>query len=240
MFSGSTEVILEYYFIEWCISVPLLLHSIQILKQISEEIFSGILICSILMNLSGYVSLMLFRYSYSNMFVYTAITISSGFYIIIGLILNYIYRYNESTIETQPQYNSLNKSRLLGVLMIITYLSWLGYPIVYILYLNNILTSEFLIISFSLLDIVSKGLFSFLPIGYEMHKIKANTLASRVTRRIARIEPTIPSNIPEPGEAEYTLTEVPNITQSQLYQLSQPSPQIRNVSTNETLRESVV
>jgi hypothetical protein len=133
---------------------------------------------------------------------------------------------NINLLESKREYDKLNKYRVYIKLLSITYVTWILYPIVFLLYINNIISSENVIIGFIVLDFMSKGVYSFLPIGYELNKIQSQNLAVSITRRVARIVPDIPSTIPEPGEADYTLSQIPNVEDSPIR--SQPTEPTSN------------
>lgn len=151
--------------------------------------------------------------------------IGCSIYVLIILILTLLYLYSDSNIAAQPQYDSLNKHTLYRCSILGMSWIWSIYPAIVILYISNILNIYNTILSFLLLDFVSKFWNSFLTTGYELYKYNIKTAHTRLLQLSAKIHPLeFPSTVPEPGEAEYTLSAVPNITDDTITPLANSSP----------------
>jgi hypothetical protein len=223
LFTNSLEGMLELYFFEWMITTPLLLITLSSIKDKNEYMYSILTVLCEGMILSGYIS--------SNFYLtntirnaYILFGVGSCMYGSILFILCYIYKYSKNIPENQGQYNELNKNKLYKILLFILSSSWIIYPIVFFLFINDSISMYSSYIVFSCSDFISKGLFTLITIGYELNKLKTETLPCFIVRRVARIEPEpFSSNVPEPGEPEWSLSQVPHITQTCDYDNVRPN-----------------
>lgn len=212
LISRTTTSIIMYYCIEWSISTSLLLISLTTILTINMNIYSIISILCIGMNYFGYLSY-IFYMNTQNTVSYICFLVGCFLYIFAASILYYIYKTGFRPIESQNQYEQIHKLKLYKTLMLFVFISWMGYPIIFMLYILNNLSIEYTLLLFNCLDLISKGFFSFVSIGYEINKVDNTFFISRFTRRAIQIAPEFPSVAVEPGEPEYSLTDIPKITE---------------------------
>lgn len=213
--SGSCpNTLIELYIIEWTITTPLLLVSMMSMKRIHPLFYTFITVLCVAMNIAGYISFHLFTRGLSTHGSFLAFSIGIGTYIAIVASLTILYRTSESVLEAQEQYSVLNRHKVYTTLMVTTFITWSVYPILGYLYIVNSLNIDTLLIGFSCLDFISKGISTFFIVGYELHKQNKVSFVTQVTRRIARIEPitVVPTNGATAGTAVWTLTNVPTNT----------------------------
>ena len=212
-YTGSTpEQILSLYPIEWMIMTPIMLVTLSSIKKVTIFTYYILSFLTIMMNFLGYVSIRFILFN-NTIFIYTFFSLGMLCFVIILGMLYAILKYNENVAENAEQYNVLNNNKIYKVLLLGVVCSWSAYPIIYILYLVSYINTEICMIAFAITDLVSKIAFTSIVIGYELYKHKIMSPLSRITTRVARIQPlTFPSDQAEPGEASYTLSDVPQIT----------------------------
>jgi hypothetical protein len=199
---------LEYYFIEWTITTSLLVLSILFFKTPKIYYYYLLVTICVLMNISGYIC---FQYHLiDSSLQYILFSVSSFFYSSIIGGLYYIYTISDNTLENSNQYVTLNNNILYKNLLLVTAVSWLGYPIIFLFYILNYIDIKYSAIGFMILDFLSKTIFTSITLSYELFK---NNHSCIVFPRIIRVYPIeFPSNEAEPGIADYTLTDIPNIS----------------------------
>lgn len=204
--------LIDFFIVEWCISTPLLMISLSSIKRVNPIHYISLTVLCSIINISGYISYRYYLDEYMRM-AYTFFGVGCTFYLALSFYLYYIYIFNPDIVLNTSNYIIINNNKLYKILMLFTYLLWAIYPIVFGIYISNIVSLEYTILGFTILDFISKGGSTYLVIGYEIAKINNSDIMSYVVQKITRIHPMpIPSTVPEPGECEYTLSEVPNIT----------------------------
>lgn len=220
---GTIEQSLSLYCIEWLVTTPLLLVSLSSLKKVHIGYSYAFTLLTVLMNLTGYISLT-YHSLHTILLTYLPFAVGCGLYILIIVLLVYVYRQSPNVIENSNQYLVLNNNIIYKNLMIITVSSWSFYPVVYALYITSFIDLITCIVCFAALDFISKGVFTFITFGYELYKQRADTSHTRLLHRVVRVYPLpLPSNEAEPGVADYTLSAIPVITDTESGFYEQPN-----------------
>lgn len=213
--SDTWDSVLCKYPIEWIITIPILLLSLTNFKQVQIKFYYILTFLITLMNLITYTSFKFYLLN-NKLIMYSFFYLGVVIYISILSILYFIMIRFNNTISNSTQYNIINNNKIYKFQLLCIIFSWTIYPIIYILLMNSQITIELSIILFTITDFLTKAIFTAVVMGYNLHKYKIIHPLNTFTVRITQIESeAIPTNEAQPGIADYTLTNVPVITQSE-------------------------
>lgn len=210
----NLTLVIHYFFIEWVVSAPIIIISILNLKKSNILYYFLLPSLNTVINLCGYMSVVYYEpssppWSVSHILLYGGCFV----YLCIIAILTFVYVYSKPAIETQLQYHTLNKHKMYKYALLGMSWIWSIYPIIAILYITTILDAQYSIVSFLILDFVSKFWNSFITTGYELYKYNIMNPHTKLLQTSTKIYPLeYPSNLTEAGEADYTLSQVPVVT----------------------------
>lgn len=150
---------LDVFFKTWIVSNPLLLMNLGKVVNIKLYKYMLLIVCDILMYISGYIS---YRTHDRDVYITTLVISSLCF---IGIMWNiihaYYYHHNPQADEAVfPFYQRIMK------FIIVT---WVAYPIVFLLFKEGVITLETIALAYIALDFITKTVFTSIIIQY--HRI---------------------------------------------------------------------
>lgn len=150
---------LDVFFKTWIVSNPLLLINLGKVIDIKLYKYMLLIICDILMYISGYIS---YRTSSRDVYIVSASFAALCFLIIMSHIIYYFYRLKHKTPEDIliPFYQHLLK------FIIIT---WAAYPTAFLLFKEGQITLQEISLTYIALDFLTKTIFTSVIINY--HRI---------------------------------------------------------------------
>ena len=175
---------LTLYFIEWSFTTPLFI--INVSRLVAMKLSRQLLLTffTICINMLGFISHITTNYTTKIQLYGVACSL------FLGICVNLLYHY---IVQSRLYYHNnphiKNTVTIFKVLVRIIVGSWTLYPITFIFYELGHLTNEQVILTFTCLDFISKGLFTSILIGYYEHTYRRNSIVSILARRITRIVP---------------------------------------------------
>jgi bacteriorhodopsin len=182
---------LNFFFIEWMITTPLLLINIGRVLHIKLYKYFFLLTAAILMNFLGYLS-----YNIEKTIAFAPFAAGSLCYSFIVIFLAILYRRRKQKISIDPTSEQSITLHVAGRLLFILFSFWTLYPVVLLSYMFGILTTDITITLFVALDFFSKGAFTLLLLGYYDSLSQNNTLL----HYLARPRSIVPMLQPQPQQ----------------------------------------
>jgi hypothetical protein len=184
----TSEPSLLPFFIEWSISIPLLLINIGKLIQLSTRQYTIIFILPIGMTLTGYSAV----YTDAINMTILLCSISVILYILtIGVMfVNYrrytLKKHRDTNFPSQLHQNNIIVFRTLFYVIAVT---WNGYPVIFFLWKSKIIMIEHAIMSFACMDIVTKGITVLVLLAHTLLLHKKNGFIVNTFKKIIKVHP---------------------------------------------------
>ena len=169
---------LEVFFKTWVISNPLLMINLGKLVNLSLEKYLTLILADIGIYIIGYLA---YKTRDLTTFI-VCFAIACSFFISIMITLIKVYQKNktpEGMSHMSPFYKFLSK------FMVIT---WIAYPITFLLYKIEVCTLTETSIIYICLDFLTKSVFSTIIIGYHRHLNRRKSMVDFVSRRVVPLE----------------------------------------------------
>lgn len=180
LFMTQKNNIIQYFYIEWIVSTPLMLKNIGRFTLIPLNYYIYIILLDYLMILCGYISYI----TTNNILNY----VMYGGGCICYIIINILFLRNLKIFKEKQQINTL-KYRIFNLIYFSIATVWIVYPIIHILLKTNNISINMAINGYIVLDILSKGVFTSLMLGSrELYQIRESYL-KKISRKIFRIHP---------------------------------------------------
>jgi bacteriorhodopsin len=193
--------LLNYFFIEWLVTTPLLI--INMGRVLHMKLYKYFILSSaaVGMNFFGYIA-----HNIPQPEAFGAFAAGGACYVFIMGSLTYTY-YNPTVVGDTVTHASPRTPESQIALVIVKNLLrsifslWSAYPLVFLLYMARVMTEDSAIVTFVVLDIVSKGIFTSTLLGYYDHVNKHDSFLQYLIRS-SRVVP-LPqlSNHPTVGPA---------------------------------------
>jgi bacteriorhodopsin len=216
-YDDTTEPSLLPFFIEWTISIPLLLINLGKLLHFSVLHYAVTCTIPVIMTLVGYAS----AHSKSPETIFALFGVSGALYVTTMTYLYTLYRRRarEKLQETNfPHVLEQNKLIVFKTLFKIIAVSWNGYPLTFILWKTENISIEAAIVTFACLDFVAKGLYILTLLCYKLTLYRQSGLLVSAFRRIVKVHPipeeakkvptTLPSETPTLTDDVYILPKI--------------------------------
>jgi bacteriorhodopsin len=180
LINGLPTDFLKYIYIEWLFSTPIMLINIGRLTHIPLNYYIYIILLDQLMLLCAYISYL----TTNSLLSY----ILYGIGVICYCTINAIYYVHLKT--TKEMFSSpLLKTKIIRTILLSITLLWSGYPIIHILLKTNNITSQESLYAYITLDVLTKGIFTTLLLGYCEVYQKHTSWLHCLTRKIFRVHP---------------------------------------------------
>jgi bacteriorhodopsin len=229
-YDDHAEPSLLPFFIEWSLSVPLLLINLGKLLHFNVIHYAVTCTMPVIMSLVGYAS----AHATEPETVFALFGVSGGLYLATMACLYTLYRMRErkKLQETNfPSFLEQNKLIVFKALFKIIAVSWNGYPLTFILWKTENITIEAAIVSFACLDFIAKGFYVLTLLAYKLMLFRQNGLIVRAFRRAVKVHP-IPENLPSKLSTDETFT----VTEDVLIPKIKPHSQIVRLDSGNSRR----
>lgn len=171
---------LNYFYMEWLFNTPLILIDLGKLTNISLYHYVYIILLDQIMIITGYVS-----YITQNMTL-TIIMFIIG--VICYIILNSIYLINFKRFINDNNQQT-RRCCIFRIIYFTVAICWLLYPITHILFKTDKITFNTTVNIYIILDVLTKGIFTTLMLGYKEIYQKHNSLLKNIFLKLFRIHP---------------------------------------------------
>ncbi len=181
---------LDYFYVEWVFTTPMILINLGRLLQIPFSHYSVIIAFDMTMVLSGYISYI----STNPVVIFTAI--GYGCACFCGIFTYYLRKLKvfnkkirEHSLPPISIYRDSIRYRIYRAIIITIICSWILYPLGHILYKLGITDYNQTVIIYVCLDIATKGIFTNMIIGLkEVYRIPSSYLGL-LTKKLFQVHP---------------------------------------------------
>jgi bacteriorhodopsin len=185
---------LNFFFIEWSITSPLIIINIGRVLHIKLYKYFLLSMATVAMTFFGYLA-----HSLPRSDAFGSFAAGAACYVFVIVFLSFVY-YRRTTSQNSGTDGCIRSPgapltlRTVRRLIISMSIAWSLYPVCFLLYLCELLTTDITAVIFVVLDILSKGIFTSILLGYYDAISRQDTfLRFLVEPPVARVTPSPPS-----------------------------------------------